>query len=64
MSMISYDTARKLFVFRQFHTECFVNTYVQQPTTDDKSSIDSWHSVFRSCTARRTRSSDRRRTPT
>jgi len=26
MSMISYDTTRKLFVFRQFHTEGFVNT--------------------------------------
>ena len=36
ISMISYDTARKLFVFRQFHTEGFVNTYVQQPTGDDK----------------------------
>jgi hypothetical protein len=36
MSMISYDTARKLFVFRQFHTEGFVNTYVQQPSADDK----------------------------
>jgi hypothetical protein len=23
-------------VFRQFHTEGFVNTYVQEPTTDDK----------------------------
>ena len=30
MSMISYDTARKLFVFRQFHTEGFVNTYAQE----------------------------------
>jgi hypothetical protein len=36
MSMISYDGARKLFVFRQFHTEGFVNTYVQEPTADDK----------------------------
>jgi hypothetical protein len=36
MSMISYDTSRKLFVFRQFHTEGFVNTYVQQPASDDK----------------------------
>ena len=36
MSMISYDTARQLFVFRQFHTEGFVNTYVQQPSADDK----------------------------
>ena len=39
MSMISYDTARKLFVFRQFHTEGFVNTYVQQPTVDDKTIV-------------------------
>ena len=39
MSMISYDTARKLFVFRQFHTEGFVNTYVQQPTADEKSIV-------------------------
>jgi hypothetical protein len=36
MSLISYDGSRKLFVFRQFHTEGFVNTYVQQPTNDDK----------------------------
>jgi hypothetical protein len=36
MSMISYDGARMLFVFRQFHTEGFVNTYVQEPTTDEK----------------------------
>ena len=39
MSMISYDTARKLFVFRQFHSEGFVNTYVQQPTADDKTIV-------------------------
>jgi hypothetical protein len=39
MSMISYDTARKLFVFRQFHTEGFVNTYVQQPAPDDKTIV-------------------------
>jgi hypothetical protein len=39
MSMISYDSARKLFVFRQFHTEGFVNTYVQQPTADDKTIV-------------------------
>jgi hypothetical protein len=36
MSMISYDGTRKRFVFRQFHTEGFVNTYVQQPMADDK----------------------------
>ena len=29
---ISYDTARKQFVFRQFHVEGFVNTYVASPT--------------------------------
>jgi hypothetical protein len=39
MSMISYDTARKLFVFRQFHAEGFVNTYVQQPSADDKTIV-------------------------
>lgn len=39
LSMISYDTARKLFVFRQFHTEGFVNTYAQQPTADDKTIV-------------------------
>ena len=39
MSMISYDTARKLFVFRQFHTEGFVNTYVQQPAPGDKTIV-------------------------
>ena len=39
MSMVSYDTARKLFVFRQFHTEGFVNTYVQQPSADDKTIV-------------------------
>jgi len=36
LSMISYDGARNAFVFRQFHTEGFVNTYVQEPTPDDK----------------------------
>jgi hypothetical protein len=39
MSMISYDTSRKLFVFRQFHTEGFVNTYVQQPAPDEKTIV-------------------------
>jgi hypothetical protein len=29
---ISYDSARKQFVFRQFHVEGFVNTYVGSPT--------------------------------
>jgi hypothetical protein len=39
ISMISYDTARRLFVFRQFHTEGFMNTYVPQPTADDKTIV-------------------------
>jgi hypothetical protein len=39
MSMISYDATRKTFVFRQFHTEGFVNTYVQEPTNDEKTLV-------------------------
>lgn len=39
LSMISYDSARKLFVFRQFHVEGFVNTYVQQPSSNDKTMV-------------------------
>lgn len=35
ISMIGYDGARQRFVFRQFHTEGFVNTYVQQPANDE-----------------------------
>jgi hypothetical protein len=34
MGMIGYDKARKQFVFRQFHTEGFVNTYVQENRPD------------------------------
>ena len=36
MSVISYDRARQRYIFRQFHTEGFVNTYMQEPTTDAK----------------------------
>jgi hypothetical protein len=39
MSVISYDSARKRLVFRQFHTEGFVNTYVQEPTNDAKTIV-------------------------
>jgi hypothetical protein len=39
LSMISYDGARKRFVFRQFHGEGFVNTYVQEPATDEKTIV-------------------------
>jgi hypothetical protein len=36
MGMIGYDKARKKFVFRQFHVEGFVNTYVQEESSDTK----------------------------
>jgi hypothetical protein len=39
VSMIGYDAARKRFVFRQFHTEGFVNTYVQQPSDDERTIV-------------------------
>jgi hypothetical protein len=39
MSVISYDAGRKRFVLRQFHTEGFVNTYVQEPGTDPKTIV-------------------------
>ena len=39
MGMIGYDKAKKQFVFRQFHTEGFVNTYVQEETGDPKKMI-------------------------
>ena len=37
--MIGYDKARKRFVFRAFHQEGFVNTYVQQKSNDPKKII-------------------------
>jgi hypothetical protein len=36
MGMIGYDKARTKFVFRQFHVEGFVNTYVQEDSGDAK----------------------------
>lgn len=39
IGMIGYDKARKKFVFRQFHTEGFVNTYVQEEGSDTKKII-------------------------
>jgi hypothetical protein len=36
MGMIGYDKARGRLVFRQFHTEGFVNTYVEQEGSDAK----------------------------
>jgi hypothetical protein len=39
ISMIGYDGGRKRLVFRQFHTEGFVNTYVQQPGGDEKTVV-------------------------
>ena len=39
IGMIGYDKARKKFVFRQFHVEGFVNTYVQEETSDPKKMV-------------------------
>ncbi len=39
MGMIGYNKARKKFVFRQFHIEGFVNTYVQEESGDPKKMI-------------------------
>jgi len=39
MGMIGYDRARKKFVFRQFHVEGFVNTYVQEENSDPKQMV-------------------------
>jgi hypothetical protein len=39
MSMIGFDAARKRLVFRQFHTEGFVNTYVEAPGADVKTIV-------------------------
>jgi hypothetical protein len=36
IGMIGYDRSRKRFVFRQFHQEGFVNTYVQEESGDAK----------------------------
>ncbi|PZR19710.1 MAG: hypothetical protein DI539_13150 [Flavobacterium psychrophilum] len=36
---ISYDKARKTFVFRQFHIECFVNQYKMESISPDKRTI-------------------------
>lgn len=45
MGMIGYDKARKKFVFRQFHVEGFVNTYVQEETKDTKKLVFSSESI-------------------
>lgn len=37
--MVSYDRARKLFVFRQFHIEGFVNQYVSAGISQDGKTI-------------------------
>lgn len=36
MGMIGYHKAREKFVFRQFHLERFVNSYVQEESDDAK----------------------------
>ena len=37
--MIGYDRARQKFVFRQFHIEGFVNTYVQEEESTDANKL-------------------------
>src|SRR5882724_11604056 len=37
--MMSFDRARKKFVFRQFHTEGFVNQYVMTSSSEDGKTI-------------------------
>jgi hypothetical protein len=39
MSIISYDSGRSRFVLRQFHTEGFVNTYVEEPADDPRTIV-------------------------
>ena len=39
MSLIGYDGARKALVFRQFHIEGFVATYVQEQGNDSKTIV-------------------------
>ncbi len=39
LGLISYDKNRKVFVFRQFHTEGFVNTYVLDSVSTDFSRL-------------------------
>ncbi len=39
VGMIGYDKLRRRFVFRQFHQEGFVNTYVQQDSGDPRKII-------------------------
>jgi len=36
---LSYDKSRRTFVLRQFHTEGFVNQYVLESMTDDKTNF-------------------------
>jgi len=45
MGMIGYDKARKRFVFRQFHVEGFVNTYVQEGESDAKKIVFASESI-------------------
>ena len=45
MGLIGYDRARKKFVFRQFHREGFVNTYVQEENADAKKLVFTSESI-------------------
>jgi hypothetical protein len=39
LGIFSADTARKRVIFRQFHTEGFVNQYVQEPAAADRTLV-------------------------
>jgi hypothetical protein len=39
IGMVSYDSNRKKFVFRQFHVEGFINQYINESISDDGKTI-------------------------
>jgi len=39
LGLMSYDTARKTIIYRQFHIEGFVNQYVMEPVRDPKTLV-------------------------
>lgn len=45
MGMIGYDRTRRKLVFRQFHQEGFVNTYVQEENVDAKKLVFSSEAI-------------------
>jgi hypothetical protein len=55
MGMIGYDKARKKFVFRQFHVEGFVNTYVEEEGSDTKKMVFTTENIENVAPGRRAR---------